>query len=55
LPNAFSDLKGVTKSYILDVTAPIKMDVFVGQSNIANKSQPHTKHGRPISSKDKNP
>jgi hypothetical protein len=55
LPNTFSDLKFVTKSYILDVTAPIKMGVPVGQSNIANKFQPHMKRGRPIDSKDKNP
>jgi len=31
------------------------MDVIVAQSNIANESQPHMKHGRPISSKYKKP
>lgn len=37
----------MTKSYIPDDNAPIKMDVPVGQFNISNESQPH--------SKDKNP
>ena len=53
LPNAFTDPKGVTKSYVLAVNAPIKIDVPVGQN--VNKSKPQMKHGRPIGSKDKNP
>lgn len=52
LPNAFTDLKGVTKSYILVTNAPIKIGIPVGQSN---ESQPRMKHGRPIGFKDKNP
>jgi hypothetical protein len=55
LPNAFTDPKSVTKSYIPAVNAPIKMDVPVGQSHIANESQPRLKRGRPVGSKDKNP
>ena len=51
LPTPFTDPKGVTKSYIPAINAPIKMDVPVGQSNIANESQPRMKRGRPISSK----
>jgi hypothetical protein len=31
------------------------MDVHIGQSNIANESQPRLKHGRKIGSKDANP
>jgi hypothetical protein len=45
----------VTKSYISVVNAPIKMDATVGQSHIANESQPRLKRGRPVSFKDKNP
>ncbi|XP_058733845.1 uncharacterized protein LOC131605515 [Vicia villosa] len=52
LPNAFTDPKGVTKSYIPAANAPIKTDIPVGQSN---ESQPRLKRGRPIGSKDKNP
>ncbi|XP_058733957.1 uncharacterized protein LOC131605639 [Vicia villosa] len=52
LPNAFTDPKGVTKSYIPAANAPIKIDIPVGQSN---ESQPRPKRGRPIGSKDKNP
>jgi hypothetical protein len=55
LPNAFTDPKSVTKSYIPAVNAPIKMDVPVGQSHIASESQPRLKRGRPVGSKDKNP
>lgn len=51
LPNAFTDPKNVTKSYIPIINAPIKMDVPVGQSN---ESQPCLKRGRPINFKDKN-
>lgn len=35
--------------------APIKMDVTIGQSHIANESQPCMKRGRAVGSKDKNP
>ncbi|KAK2376223.1 putative mitochondrial protein [Trifolium repens] len=55
LPNAFTDPKGVTKSYIPAVNAPIKLDVPVGQPIVANESQPRLKRGRPVGSKDRNP
>ena len=55
LPNAFSDPKSVTKSYMPAANAPIKMDVTIGQSHIANESQPRLKRGRPVGSKDNNP
>ncbi|KAK2375011.1 hypothetical protein QL285_075932 [Trifolium repens] len=55
LPNAFIDPKGVTKSYIPAANAPIKIDIPVGKSIIANESQPRLKRGRPVGSKDKNP
>ncbi|AES72275.2 hypothetical protein MTR_3g087960 [Medicago truncatula] len=55
LPNAFSDPKSLTKSYMPTANAPIKMDVTIGQSHISNKSQPRLKRGRSVGSKDKNP
>ncbi|XP_019246559.1 PREDICTED: uncharacterized protein LOC109226221 [Nicotiana attenuata] len=44
----------VTKSHILAVNAPIRVDVPVGQYGNTNKSRPRLKRGRPIGSKDKN-
>lgn len=55
LPNAFTDPKGVTKSYVPAANTPIKIDVPVGQSKVANESEAKMKRGRPIGSKDKNP
>ena len=55
MPNAFIDLKRVTKSHILAANASIRIDIPVGQHVIANKSNAHQKHERPIDSKDKNP
>ena len=55
LPNVFTDPKRVTKSYVSTANAPIRINVSVGQSNIANESQVRLKRGRPIGSKDKNP
>jgi hypothetical protein len=54
LPNAFTDPKSVTKSYITTSNAPIKVDVTVGQSHIANESQSCLKCGMSVGSKDKN-
>ncbi|XP_028784088.1 uncharacterized protein LOC114740120 [Neltuma alba] len=54
LPDAFTDPKRVTKSHILTVNAPIKIDVPDGQP-IVNDSKACMKRGRPIGSKDKNP
>jgi len=47
--------KRVTKSHIPAANAPIRIDILVGQSNIANESQTRLKHGRPVGSKYKNP
>jgi len=55
LPYAFIDTKRVTKSHIPAANAPIRIDIPVGQSNIANESQTRLKRGRPVGSKDKNP
>jgi hypothetical protein len=51
LPNVFSDPKGVTKSYVRAANTPIKIDVPIGQSKVANESEPKMKRGRPIGSK----
>lgn len=55
LPDAFTDLKRVTKSHIPAVNAPIKLDVPKGDNLVANESNARLKRGRPIGSKDKNP
>jgi hypothetical protein len=55
LPDAFTDLKRVTKSHIPATNAPEKIDVQHGQSSTANESNPTIKRGRPLGSKDKNP
>jgi len=55
ITNAFIDTKRVTKSHIPIVDAPIRIDIPIGQSNIANESQTRLKRGRPVGSKDKNP
>ena len=43
----------MTKSYIPVVKALIKIDVHVGQVNVANESKARMKCGRPVGSKDK--
>ena len=57
MPNAFTDLKRITKSHIPAVNVPIRIDVPKGPSTsvIASESQIRLKHGRPLGSKDKNP
>jgi hypothetical protein len=57
LPNAFSNSKGVTKSHILAINAPARIELSVGQSTkiIGNKSMACLKRGGPTDSKDKNP
>ncbi|XP_076952863.1 uncharacterized protein LOC143626771 [Bidens hawaiensis] len=55
LPDAFTDLKRVTKSHIPDTNAPIKISVPEGPLHIGNGSNARLKRGRPIGSKDKNP
>jgi len=56
LPDAFTDMKRVTKSYIPAVNAPAQIEIPKGQSEneITNESKTRLKRGRPISSKDKN-
>ena len=52
LSEAFTDTR-VTKSHIPAANTPIRIDIPVGQSNIANESQTRLKRGRPVNSKDK--
>jgi hypothetical protein len=40
LPNAFTDPKRVTKSYVAAANTPIKIDVPVGQSKVAKELKP---------------
>lgn len=54
LPDAFTDPKRVTKSYIPAANAPIRIEVPKEHIS-ANDSKPQLKRGRPIGSKDKNP
>ena len=57
MPDAFTDLKRITKSHISAKNVPIRIDVpkepFTNV--IANESKTHLKRGRPLGSKDQNP
>jgi len=55
LPDAFTNLPRVTKSYIPAANAQVRVDVPIGQNVKANESGPRLKRGRTIGSKDKNP
>ncbi|XP_049399680.1 uncharacterized protein LOC125863687 [Solanum stenotomum] len=55
LPDAFTNLPRVTKSYIPATNTQVRVDVPIGQNVKANESGPRLKRGRPIGSKDKNP
>jgi hypothetical protein len=55
LPNEFTDPKRVTKSYVPAANTPIKVDVPIGQSSVANETETRLKRGRLIGSKDKIP
>jgi len=57
LPDAFTDMKRVTKSYIPAVNSPARIEISKGQSEneVTNESKTRLKRGRPIGSKDKNP
>ncbi|KAI3693370.1 hypothetical protein L6452_33205 [Arctium lappa] len=57
LPDAFTDTKRVTKSYIPAVNAPARIEVPVGQTNnkVTEESKARLKRGRPLGSKNKNP
>ena len=54
LPDAFIDIKKVTKSHVPAVNAPTHIDVPERQLEnvISNESKTRLKHGRPIGSKD---
>ncbi|KAH0748329.1 hypothetical protein KY290_027561 [Solanum tuberosum] len=57
MPDAFTDLKRITKSHIRAENVPILIDVPIGPctSVIANESKARLKRGRPLGSKDQNP
>ncbi|KAM3249553.1 hypothetical protein P3L10_011323 [Capsicum annuum] len=57
MPDAFTDLKRITKSHIPAENVPIRIDVPKGPSTsvIANESKARLKRGRPLCSKDRNP
>lgn len=57
LPDAFTDTKRVTKSFIPAVNAPARIEIPKGQSEkmVTHESTTRMKRGRPIGSKDKNP
>ena len=57
MSDAFTDSKRITKSHILVVNVPIRIDIPKGPSTsvIASESQIRLKRGRPLGSKDKNP
>ena len=54
LPDAFTNPKRVTTSYILAANAPVRIDVPLGLS-VANEPKASVKRGQPVGSKDKNP
>ena len=53
LPDAFTNPKRVTTSYVPAANAPVRIDVPVGQY-VANEPKALMKRGRPVGSKDKN-
>ena len=57
MPDAFTNLKRITKSDIPAENVPIRIDVPKEPSTsvIANESKTHLKRGRPLRSKDQNP
>ena len=57
MPDAFTDLKRITKSHIPAEKVPIRFDLPKGPSTsvIANESKTHLKRGIPLGSKNKNP
>nr|GFA34842.1 putative copia-like polyprotein [Tanacetum cinerariifolium] len=57
LPDAFTNTKRVTKSYIPAVNAPAQVEIpdVKSDDKVTQESKAHLKHGRPVGSKDKNP
>ncbi|KAL0533327.1 hypothetical protein IC582_030143 [Cucumis melo] len=54
MPDAFTDTKKVTKSYIPAANAPSRIEIPTQQVDTINESTLRQKHGRPMGSKDKN-
>ena len=57
LPDAFTDTKRVTKSYIPAANAPARIEIpeIKPEDKDTHESKTRQKRGRPIGSKDKNP
>ena len=57
LPDAFTDTKRVTKSYIPAANAPARIEIaeIKPEGKVTHESKTRQKYGRPIGSKDKNP
>ena len=57
LPDAFTDTKRVTKSYIPAANAPARIEIpeIKPEAKETHEFKTHQKRGRPIGSKDKNP
>ncbi|GJZ86555.1 disease resistance CC-NBS-LRR class family protein [Tanacetum coccineum] len=57
LPDAFTDTKRVTKSYIPAVNAPTRVEIpdVKSDDKVTQESKAPLKRGRPVGSKDKNP
>ena len=57
LPDAFTDTKRVTKSYIPAANAPARIEIpeIKSENKNTHESKTRQKRGRPIGSKDKNP
>ncbi|XP_070015693.1 uncharacterized protein [Nicotiana sylvestris] len=57
MPDAFTDLKRITKLHIPVENIPIHIDVPIRQSSsvIANESKARLKRGRPLGFKNRNP
>ena len=57
LPDAFTDTKRVTKSYIPAANAPARIEIpkIKSENKDTHESKTRQKRGRPIGSKDKNP
>ncbi|GJZ27792.1 hypothetical protein Tco_0572439 [Tanacetum coccineum] len=57
LPEAFTDIERVTKSYIPAVNAPARVEIPDVKSvdKVTQESKARLKRGRPVGSKDKNP
>ena len=57
MPDAFTDTKRVTKSYIPATNAPARIEIpeIKPEGKDTHESKTRQKRGRPIGSKDKNP